>query len=346
MPNLQTLIFLIFTLTLMTKHANSQSRKIILGTNDHLTVKMLNPEELEAMKKNSAFSQAGTLPADGATRTFETADGEIILEFYNGAAIVARSREDAAQLPRVSFQRVLFSSRRNEVSYWVDIDEASFNRLKEEAKQFGPGEHPAFFGDAFYQMDSGHVLVAWSERFNPGKYAVLESIRTLIGFDPELAAFLEKEQPDPVEYDMLRKRPEEPSYGFRFEIKDGRQANLEEIKAILSVALNIDRDSLDFSMESINKVGASFLWNADNLALEDLHLPCAAYLGEALARQHQLEWEQPEGYEYCILKSKTGRRIDIVERLTDGFVDNDYWGVVDLKWTVEGVARMLSAEKK
>ena len=128
MPNLQTLIFLIFTL--MPNHADSQSRKIILGANEQLMVKVLTPEELEAMKKNSTLSQAGTLPVGGATKTFETAAGEAVVEFYNGAAIVARSREDAAQLSRVSFQRVLFSSKRNEVSYWVDIDEASFSRLK------------------------------------------------------------------------------------------------------------------------------------------------------------------------------------------------------------------------
>lgn len=329
----------------MPDKTNNQNRKIILGKEESLMVRILSPEELSKMKNEKAISQINTIPINGATRTFETDGKQIVVEFFNGSAVMIHSKEGTGKLRKVTFLRLLYSGKRNEISYMVNSDEPSFNLLKESAIRFDPGEYLAFFGEEFYRMDSGEVLVKWSPKFSPGKYAILEHIRTMIGIDFELADFIGEEKPDLVGLNIQDAGTKEGAGDLSFKIENGQQTNLEKMKAGISAALNIDSDSLDFSMESIDKIETSLFWNSDNLDPRELLIPCAAYLGEFLARKFNLEWEIQEGYyEYGRLKSKTGRRIDIVEKLADSMIDTDY-GISEVRWVVGEIMDILNREK-
>ncbi len=316
-------IIVITLLLLMTNTLLGQEMEIMLGKNDFVKVQILDFERFENIKETDSLSRIPTIKRYAASRTFKNEKEEIFIEFFNWAVVHVKSEGDLLRLKNVHFDTRINWKLRVPIFSIADVDENIFNELKEEAKlieDVGDLSHIA----EFYQLPNGFVILKWtSPYYNLNKYSIIEDIRNANGLDLEFyyKGFFKEGELDQPLMENFRKKKIVFDENFDSELWEGGKENLDKLINLLSESLNIDKNELDFSEKSFDKLDESLHWNYNSPY--ELVNPLSAYVGLALTRNHQeIKWDI-EGYRIG-LKSEEGEVTDLIGEVSTYLIDTDY----------------------
>ncbi|MEM9920907.1 MAG: hypothetical protein AAF990_22600 [Bacteroidota bacterium] len=311
--------------------------EIMIGAEEVVKSIVIKPEVFSDLKPEMIEVEMARSGKNGITRVWKNKTEQYYIEFYNGTALQFDSKEDLESIENVEFVRAPYTSIPHEISFISSISESTFNKLHESGAEEIKMDQLSFFGSFYRIANSEKVLVKWSPYFTKKGYAILESIRTMIGVDRELAHFLDTKGSDST---TSHTAAEEEDRELAFGLENGVHTNAKEFRNVLAEVLNINQDKLDFSVESLSRIDEALMWNADNLNTYYLVLPFTSYVGEILLREKSLQWYKSEAYDYCLLKSDGGQEIDLLRELQKGLVDTDF-GLPEVKWVFETVLKEI-----
>ena len=308
--------------------------EIMLGDQNLLKASIFSASEFSARKTNLTKAAGIEMKKRGVSRIWTDQNGHYYLELYNKVAVQFQTLNDLEKIKKVDFVRLAYSSKENEISFLSNIDKADFLQLKQKATVPVAIKQLSFFGEFYHIENSSKVLVAWSQHFKKGEYAILHDIRTMIGIDWELNYFIEYDE-DQLKGAENRHRKGN-SAEIPFEIENGTHTNSTIFRQYLAGVLNMDIQKLDYSAKSLNDIEESLLWNADYLDAQALVLPLTSYIGEILVQEKSLQWDKPSHLTYGILLLKKNQSLDLAARLQEGLVGTDY-GLPEVKWVFETI---------
>ena len=304
--------------------------EIFIGVNNVIKTSIIDSEDFINLKNDLVEIKWTQTKKRGVSRVWKNDVGNHFIEFYNQIAFKFNSKEELEKTKNVQFLRVPYSNSENKVSYISRIDESSFNRIKEAGIEKIDIPQLVFFGNFYQIKNSENVLVEWSKHFQKDKYSILENVQTMIGVDWELSNYLI----DRTGERRTKKEKTDTHVEKEFKLSKGVHTNREDFKNELALVLNINQSILDFSIESLNQIEESLMWNADNLNTYNLVLPFTSYIGEILIKEKSLKWFKPDKYEYPILIDSKNQQYDLLWKLQEGLVDTDY-GLPEVKWVFE-----------
>jgi hypothetical protein len=250
-----------------------------------------------------------------------------VFEFFNRSAIQFDKIVQKEDLVNVEFYSVLFSSQKNEVTYIIDIEKAFYQSLQIEIESKVELEELDFFGE-FYNLNNGSVLAKWSKGFRHSKFSILKNIRAMASIDPELLPLLDKEKNNSsIESEKLVENIKYDSVKFG----EDTDMKLNDIKDRISKLLNFEKSILDFSLESIDVIEDSMIWNCDKISKFELFDLCYPYIGEVARRKYNLNWIKEDNL--MILVDDKFNPLEFGFNLQKGIAQSDYMPTV--KWVIE-----------
>lgn len=300
-----------------------QEMEIMLGKDDFVNVQILDYERFENLQETITLFRIPTIKRYGVSRSFSNEKGEVFLEFFNRAVIQVKNNDDLQKLEKVDFDIHVNWKLRVPIVAIANIDKSVFDELIQNADQIKEVGELSQIGE-FYQLKNGFVAFKWvSPYYNFNKYSILEDIRNANALDIELfyKGFFKNGELDQPALKNFKKKEIVFDENFDRELWEGGKENLGKVIDLLSESLNIDKEELDFSDESFDKLDESLVLNYGNPY--ELVNPLAAYVGLALTRNHEaIEWDI-QGYRIG-LKSEKGHLKDLVGEVSTYLIDADY----------------------
>ncbi|MFK8008765.1 MAG: hypothetical protein AB8H03_20565 [Saprospiraceae bacterium] len=333
-------IIVIKLLLLMTNTMLGQEMEIMLGKNDFVKVQILDYERFEKIKETDSLSRIPTVKRYAVSRTFKSKKEEIFIEFFNRAVVQVKNESDLERLKNVHFDAHINWKLRVPIFSIVYIEENIFNELKEEAKLIEDVGELSQIAE-FYQLSNGFVILKWVDTYsNLNKYSIIEDVKNANGLDLEFyyEGFFKEGELDEPAIKSFKKKKIVFDENFDKELWDGGKENLDKLINLLSESLNVDKNELDFSEKSFDKLDESLHWNYNSPY--ELVNPLSAYVGLALTRNHQeIKWDI-EGY-LIGLKSEKGEVTDLVGEVASYLIDTDY-GWPQIKPVMQNIQRELT----
>lgn len=250
-----------------------------------------------------------------------------IYEFFNKTAVKFDTLVSKEELANVEFNRVLFSSKKDEVTYIVKIENEYYQSLQSEIKSKIELKELDFFGE-FYNLKNGNVLVKWSKDFSNSEFSILKDIRAMASIDLELLWFVDNE----ISRNLIDR--EKSIENIKYEpINFGEfsSKNISDIRERISKLLNFEISLLDFSIESIDIIENSMIWNCDQISKYELHDLCYPYIGEVAKREFNLNWVKENNY--MTLVDQNFNPVEFGFNLQRGITQSDYLPTV--KWVIQ-----------
>ena len=262
----------------------AQDFLIMVGYDDFVETQLIAPSEMQLLKAN--LKRTENVNHSGVSRTFESEKGEIILEFYNEVGLKIESKEDLSNLQNVSFDR----DDNNKIQYSTKLSESEFSEILSNMKPSETAKEFASFGQ-FYAIENKSAILFKGGKYFSGQYSIMSTLR---GFDYELEHLLERPEKDDrfLRNSNLKEARDEKV----FTIINGKQENIDLLVSELSELLNIDKEKIDFSVESINIIENSIQWNDGNHDNNYIMTLSYYYLAEALIKREDFEWEEVSDY--------------------------------------------------
>lgn len=312
--------------------------EIMIAYDNYLKARQYTVNEFSTLKEKLIPTRLIPFKKDGVSKIWKDEKGSYYLEFYNKVAIAFQTKDDLMNAQNVDFLRLPYTNQQNEISYISNIDKATFNQLRATSTEYPVIEQLTFFGKFYQLKDSDMILVKWNEQLRKEKYAILQSIETMIGIDWGLIELLNN-KPASGKAPQKHSLPE-----ITFEFDNGNHANPNDFKIILADALNIDLRHLDYTSQSIDIIETALMWNADLLDTYSLVLPMTSYLGEVLVKEQSLKWKRSPNGDYCILQQTNSlKTIDLLQKLQGSLVDTDF-GLPEVKWVYETIIKDLKLD--